>query len=114
MRKPPQYPDDEHMQYYEWCGAGSATICDLPAQSRLTTARRTACGVLTLIGGLLVLAGCANRDPAEQANVQPVEEPTQMKAGSLYEEDTSKPASLQSPEAAGHALGESLAEQPAG
>ena len=114
MRKTPQYPNDEHMQFYEWCGSGPATICDLPAHSRLTTSRRTACGVLALMGGLLMLAGCANQSPAEQANGQAAEEPNPMKAGSLYEENTSKPASIPSPEASGHAMGETPAEQPAG
>ena len=111
MRKTTQYLNDEHMQLYQWCGAGAGTICDIPAPSKRSTSRLTACGVLALMGSLLILSGCNTQNPAEQANGQAAEE-TRMKAGSLYEEDTSKPASVQSPEAAGYA-GETPAEQPA-
>ena len=112
MRKTPQYLNDEHMQLYEWCGAGAGTVCDIPAQSKRTISRCTACGVLALMGSLLILSGCNTQSPAEQASGQAVED-IKMKAGSLYEEDTSKPASVQSPEAAGYAVGETPAEQSA-
>lgn len=108
MRKTPQALDDEHMQLYEWCGAGAGTVCDIPAQSTRTYPWHAACSVLALMSGLLTLAGCNTPSPAEQAVGE-----TNMKAGSLYEEAASRPATAESPEAAGHAMGEALAEQPA-
>lgn len=108
MRKTTQHLDDEHMQLYEWSGAGAGTVCDIPAQSKRTYRWRAACGVLALMGGLLILSGCNTPNPAEQAVGE-----MNMKAGSLYEQATSKPSSAESPEAAGYAMGEAPAEQPA-
>lgn len=111
MRKTTQHLDDEHMQLYEWCGAGAGTICDIPAQSKRTHRWPAACGVLALMSSLLILSACKTQSPAEQASEQAVGEMS-MKAGALYEEATSRPASAQSPEAAGYAMGEVPAEQP--
>jgi hypothetical protein len=108
MRKTIQSLEDEHMALYEWSGAGSGTILDFPGQTNRTRSRRVTCSVLALMGSLLVLSGCNTPSPAEQAAGE-----TNMKAGSLYEEATTKPVSAESPEAAGHALGEAPAEQPA-
>ena len=108
MRKTPQFLDDEHMALYEWSGAGAGTTFDFPAQTNRTRSRHVTCSVLVLMGSLLILSGCNTPSPAEQAAGE-----MNMKAGSLYEEATSRPVSAESPEAAGHTMGEAPAEQPA-
>jgi len=112
MRKTMQYLDDEHMQLYEWSGAGAGTICDIPAQSKRTDSWHAAYRVLALMGSLLTLNACNTPSPAEQASEQAAGE-LNMKAGSLYEQATSRPAPAESPEAAGYAMGEVPAGQPA-
>jgi len=108
MRKTMQYLDDEHMQLYEWSGAGAGTICDIPAQSKRTDSWHAVYRVLALMGSLLTLSACNTPGPAEQAAGE-----LNMKAGSQYEQATSRPAPAESPEAAGYAMGEVPAGQPA-
>jgi hypothetical protein len=110
MRKTTQHLDDEHMLMYEWSGAGAGTICDIPAQSKRTHPWHAANSVLALMSSLLILGGCNTQSPAEQTSEQAVDK---MKAGPLYEQATSRPAPAESPEAAGYAMGEVPAEQPA-
>jgi hypothetical protein len=109
MRKTTLSLDDEHMTLYEWSGAGAGTILDFPTeQTNRTRSRRVTCSVLALVGSLLTLSGCNTPSPAEQAVGE-----TNMKAGSLYEEATTKPVSAASQEAVGDTMGETPAEQPA-
>ena len=110
MRKTSQYLEDEHMQFYEWSGAGAGTICGIPARSKRTHPWHASYSVLALMTSLLILNGC-NKNPAEQASEQVVEE--LKKKGPLYEDATSKSMPAESPEAAGHAMGATPGEQPA-
>ncbi len=106
MRKTTHHLDDEHMRLYEWSGAGSG--CHIPAQSTCTHAWHASYGVLAVMTGLLILSGCNTQSPAER-----VVEDMKTNGGTLYEESMSKPVPAESPEAAGYAMGEAPAEQPA-
>ena len=108
MRKTLQHLDDEHMQLYEWSGAGM--VCIAPEKSKRTHSWHASYSVLAVMTSLLVLSGCNSKNPAESASQSGVGD-IKIKEGSLNEEATSKPAAAESSEAAGHAMGKGPAEQ---
>lgn len=52
--------DDEHMQLYEWSGAGAGIAFGMPAKSRRTHPWHASCAVLSVLTSLLILNGCNN------------------------------------------------------
>jgi hypothetical protein len=106
MRKTTQHLDDEHMRLYEWSGAGMG--CHIPAKSKRTHPWHASYSVLAVMTSLLILNGCNTQSPAER-----VVEDMKIKGETLYEEAMSKPVPTESPEAAGYAMDEASAEQPA-
>lgn len=110
MLKTLKHLDDEHMQLYEWSGAGAA--CVVAAQFPRAHPRHASYGVLALMSGLLILSGCYSKNPAVATSERGGDKSNPTKEA-LYEEVTSKPASEASAEAAGYALGEAPAEAPA-
>ncbi|MBU4499803.1 MAG: hypothetical protein KKG40_06290 [Gammaproteobacteria bacterium] len=110
MRKTLKHLEDEHMRLYEWSGAGAG--CPVPARSKRTHPWHASYSVLAMMTSLLILSGCQSKSPAESASERRSGE-TNLKEGALYEEATPKPATEESPEAAGYALGAAPAEAPA-
>src|SRR5512143_1180007 len=70
MMKMTRHLDDEHMQLYEWSGAGTAMAVGLPHRSKRTHPWHASYAVLALLTSLLTLAGCESKGPAEQAGEQ--------------------------------------------
>ena len=71
MFKTTQHLNDEHMRLYEWSGAGAVIIEPaIPARSKRTHAWHASYDVLALLTTLLILNGCDNKGPAEQAGEQ--------------------------------------------
>lgn len=65
------YLNDEHMQLYEWSGAGAGiTLAGVAKKSQRSPGWLASYGVLMLLAALLVLNGCDNTGPAEQASEQ--------------------------------------------
>lgn len=60
-----QYLDDEHMRLYTWSGVGAG--CVIPQKSKRTHAWHASSAVLAVLTTLLLLNGCDNKGPAEQA-----------------------------------------------
>lgn len=112
MHKTSQYLEDEHMQLYEWSGADAGATRGIPARSKRTHPWHASYGVLALTTSLLILSGCYNKGPAEQASDQAVEE--MKRKGPLYEETAVNPTPAESPEAAGRAMDATPGEQPVG
>lgn len=101
MSKTMPHLNDEHMQLYEWSGAG--TYISIPAKSKRTHPWRASYAVLGVLTSLLVLNGCDNQDSAEQASEQ-IEQ--RMKDRPLYDDDASRPM----PEAGAPAADEAPAQ----
>jgi hypothetical protein len=70
MRKTTQHLDDEHMQLYEWSGAGTGLAFSLPARSKRSHPWHASYAVLAVLTSLLILNGCDNQGPAERAGEQ--------------------------------------------
>lgn len=65
------YLNDEHMQLYEWSGAGAGiTLTRLPKARRRARAWHPLYGILALLTTLLALTGCDSPGPAEGAGEQ--------------------------------------------
>jgi hypothetical protein len=91
MRKTTQHLNDEHMRLYEWSGAGVQNA--IPSGSKRSHPWHASYGVLALLTSLLVLNGCDNKGPAEQAGEQVDQAAKKMKeeAGPLFDNATAKP-----------------------
>jgi hypothetical protein len=111
MRKTMQHLDDEHMQLYEWSGAGAGTNSGIPARSKRAHAWHASYSVLALMTSLLILNGC-NKGPVEQSSELAGKE-TEKKGGPLFENAASRPEPAESPEAAGPEMDETPSEPPA-
>jgi hypothetical protein len=70
MFKTTQHLNDEHMRLYEWSGAGAVIVPAIPAKSKRTHSWHASYDVLALLTSLLILNGCDNKGPAEQAEMQ--------------------------------------------
>ncbi|MDP1645703.1 MAG: hypothetical protein Q8L71_09415 [Thiobacillus sp.] len=70
MYKTTQHLNDEHMRLYEWSGAGAVMQPAIPAKSKRTHSWHASYDVLALLTSLLILNGCDNKGPAEQAGEQ--------------------------------------------
>lgn len=70
MIKTTRHLDDEHMQLYEWSGAGTGMALGLPHRSKRTHPWHASYAVLALLTSLLTLAGCESKGPAERAGEQ--------------------------------------------
>lgn len=72
MYQTTQHLNDEHMQLYEWSGAGAGTrlLGAAPRKSKRTHAWHASYGVLALLTSLLALNGCDSKGPVEQAGEQ--------------------------------------------
>jgi len=68
MRTTTQHLNDEHMQLYEWNGAGIASA--IPARSKRTHPWHASYSVLALLTSLLILNGCDNAGTAKRAGEQ--------------------------------------------
>jgi len=105
MRKTPHYLNDEHMQLYEWSGAGTGLAFSLPARSKRSHPWHASYDVLAVLTSLLILNGCDNQGPAERAgervdrSVQDIKE----KANALFDDPAAPPGPAQE---AGKALDE--------
>ena len=102
MHKTMPHLNDEHLQLYEWSGTGIGI--SIPAKSKRTHPWHASYGVLALLTSLLILNGCDNQGPAEQASEQ-IEQG--MKGQPLYDDAASRPMP---PEAAGPAADEAPAQ----
>jgi hypothetical protein len=100
MRKTSQHLNDEHMQLYEWSGAGSGIVLDLPARSKRTHPWHASYAVLAVMTSVLILNGCDNKAPATRASAKADQGAggAKRKAGPLYDELGAQPAA---PEANG-------------
>jgi hypothetical protein len=71
--------NDEHMQFYEWSGAGAGIAFSMPARSRRTHPWHASCAVLSVLTSLLILNGCNSDTPTEptrgQATLEPGKDP---------------------------------------
>lgn len=67
MRNIPPYLNDEHMQLYEWNGAGIGMQHDLQVRTQTRSSWHASYAVLALLTSLLVLNGCDSKRPAETA-----------------------------------------------
>jgi hypothetical protein len=66
--------NDEHMQLYEWSGAGAGIAFSMPAKSSRTHPWHASCAVLSVLTSLLILNGCNSNTSAptsEQAALEP-------------------------------------------
>lgn len=70
MYKTTQHLNDEHMRLYEWSGAGAVIQPAIPEKSKRTHSWHASYDVLALLTSLLILNGCDNKGPAEQAGEQ--------------------------------------------
>lgn len=68
MHTPSQHLDDEHKQRYKWNGAGAG--CVVPLRSKRAHPWHASCAVLAVMTTMLLLNGCNNKGPAEQAGAQ--------------------------------------------
>jgi len=68
MRTTMQHLNDEHMQLYEWSGAGIASA--IPARSKRTHPWHASYSVLAVLTSLLILNGCDNAGTAKRAGEQ--------------------------------------------
>ena len=100
MRKTSQHLNDEHMQLYEWSGAGSGTILDLPARSKRTHPWHASYAVLAVMTTVLILNGCDSKAATERASAKADQAAgaKKRKVGPLYDELSAQPAA---PEANG-------------
>lgn len=89
MNKTMPHLNDEHMQLYEWSGAGIEGA-PIPAKSKRTHPWGASYAVLGVLTSLLILNGCDNPDSAEQASEQ-IEQ--RMKNRPLYDDAASPPMS---------------------
>jgi len=87
MHAMPHHMDDEHMQFYEWSGAGTGMPHALPAGSKRNHPWHASYAVLALLTSLLILNGCDSKGPAEKAGEQVDQAMQEMKeeAGSVNE-----------------------------
>lgn len=105
MRKTTQHLDDEHMQLYEWSGAGTGLAFSLPGRSKRSHPWHASYAVLAVLTSLLILNGCDNQGPAERAgervdrSVQDIKE----EANALFDDPAAQPGPAQE---AGKALDE--------
>ncbi|HBU28703.1 MAG TPA: hypothetical protein DEB56_02710 [Thiobacillus sp.] len=89
--------DDEHMQLYEWSGAGTGMPHALPAGSKRSHPWHASYAVLALLTSLLILNGCDSKGPAEKAGEQVDQAMQEMKeeAGELVDDVTTEPGPAQ-------------------
>ncbi|MHB1092786.1 hypothetical protein [Thiobacillus sp.] len=65
------YLNDEHMQLYEWSGAGAGiTLAGMPKAAQGARDWHPLYGILALLTTLLALNGCDSPGPAELASEQ--------------------------------------------
>lgn len=86
MRKTPSYLKDEHMKLYEWSGAGTGIVFNLPAKSKRTHPWHASYAVLASLTSLLILNGCDKQTTAEQASEQVGQAVEDMKPQPLYQD----------------------------
>jgi hypothetical protein len=105
MRKTTQHLDDEHMQLYEWSGAGTGLAFSLPARSKRSHPWHASYAVLAVLTSLLILNGCDNQGPAERAGEQVDRSVQDIKeeANALFDDPAAPPGPAQE---AGKALDE--------
>jgi hypothetical protein len=72
--------NDEHMQLYEWSGAGSGIIFGMPAKSRRTHPWHASYAVLAVLTSLLILNGCDSDTATELTSEQAAREEEEDKA----------------------------------
>lgn len=68
MRTTMHHLNDEHMQLYEWNGAGITSA--IPPRSKRTHPWHASYSVLAVLTSLLILNGCDNTGTAERAGEQ--------------------------------------------
>lgn len=100
MYQTPQHLNDEHMQLYEWSGAGAGTrlLGAAPRKSKRTHAWHASYGVLALLTSLLALNGCDSKGPVEQAGDQVDQAVKDMQTEDARSQQMNTPSA--SPEAA--------------
>ncbi len=99
MRTTMQHLNDEHMQLYEWSGAGIASA--IPARSKRTHPWHASYGVLAVLTSLLILNGCDNAGTAERAGEQVDQAAQTLKDGAKPPVDTAAEESGRAPDDAG-------------
>ena len=67
MNRTMQHLNDEHMQLYEWSGAGTGMRHTLPTGAKRDHPWHASYGVLAALTTLLILNGCGSKSPTEQA-----------------------------------------------
>lgn len=97
MRMTPHYLNDEHMKLYEWNGTGTGIAFSLPARSKRTHPWHASYAVLAVLTSLLILNGCDNQGPAEQAGEQVDRSVQDMKeeVNALFDEPAAQPGPAQ-------------------
>lgn len=97
MRKATQHLDDEHMQLYEWTGAGTGIVFNMSARSKRTHPWHASYAVLAVLTSLLILNGCDNQGPAERAGERVDRSVQEMKeeANALFDDATAQPGPAQ-------------------
>lgn len=100
MYQTTQHLNDEHMQLYEWSGAGAGTrlLGTTPRKSKRTHAWHASYGVLALLTSLLALNGCDSKGPVEQAGEQVDQAVKDMQTEDARSQQMNTPSA--SPEAA--------------
>lgn len=105
MSKTMLHLNDEHMQLYEWSGAGTDIAVSMPAKSKRAHPWQASYAVLGVLTSLMILSGCDKQGPAEQAGEQMDRSGQEMKteANAQFDEPTAKPGPAQE---AGQAMDE--------
>jgi hypothetical protein len=80
MSKTMLHLNDEHMQLYEWSGAGTDIAVSMPARSKRAHPWQASYAVLGVLTSLMILSGCDKQGPAEQAGEQVDRSVQEMKA----------------------------------
>lgn len=62
--------NDEHMRLYEWSGAGTGMSHEVRSRPKRSHAWHASYAVLAVLTSLLILNGCDERGPAEEASEQ--------------------------------------------
>ncbi|OJW42234.1 MAG: hypothetical protein BGO60_13780 [Thiobacillus sp. 65-1059] len=99
MRTTMQHLNDEHMQLYEWSGAGIASA--IPAGSKRSHPWHASYGVLAVLTSLLILNGCDNAGTAERAGEQVDQAAQALKDGAEPRVDAAAEESGRAPDDAG-------------
>ena len=107
MNAIPYHLNDEHMQFYEWSGAGTGMQHAVMQHAALPRSKRShpwhaSYAVLALLTSLLIVSGCDSKGPTEKAGEQ-VGKAREEEAGKRIDEAPAEPGP---PQEAGRGLDE--------